>query len=44
MTNKILKLEQKWTLKIFRSACEGIKGEKSRNTYKLKITSWETNA
>jgi hypothetical protein len=32
MKNKILKSEQKWTLIIFRSACEGIKGEKSRHT------------
>jgi hypothetical protein len=49
MKNKIIKSEQKWTLKIFRSAWEGIKGEKSRYivqkyTYKLKIKRWETNA
>jgi hypothetical protein len=30
MTSKMLKLKEKWTLKIFRSACEGKKGEKSR--------------
>ena len=32
MTNdrEYIKLKQKWTLKIFRSACEGIKWEMSR--------------